>query len=129
MLRLLALISVLISFSALKVQAQNLKDDSVKNIAIADAKKFRLDKADLKIFKHNRHNSNSDYFKPAKANVTDTTLLRDSVYVKAYRQKAWKRTRNRRTLWHYAWVTEAVYGGAYIVLLVGVLLSNPENVR
>ncbi len=129
MLRLLALTIVLLSFSTLKVQAQNLRDDSVKNIAITDAKKFRLDKADFKMFKRNRRNFNSDYFKPAKADVSDTTLLRDSVYAKAFRQKAWKRTRTRRTVWHYAWVTEAVYGGAYIVLLAGVLLTNPENVR
>lgn len=44
MLKCLALTLVLLSLLALKTQAQNLGDDSIKKIAVADARKFRLDK-------------------------------------------------------------------------------------
>jgi len=57
----------------------------------------------------------SDFFKPIPSAVSDTTLLRDSVYVTAYREEAWKRTRSRRTFGHYAIIGGSVIGGASVI--------------
>ena len=122
-------IVILLSLLALKAQAQNLREDSIKKIAITDAKKFKLDKADLRVFRRNRSNLASDYFKPVRAAVSDTALLKDSVYVKAYREKAWNRTRHRRTVWHYAWMTEAIVGGAEVVALISFLIIHANHGR
>jgi hypothetical protein len=150
---------VLFGLLALNARAQNLHEDSVKKIAIADARKFKLDKARLVIFRNNARQLErdyfnpiqrpglhlpgwrpaagvnredmpgrggfkayrrsreltSDFFKPVPLAVSDTALLRDSVYVKTYREEAWKRTRRRRTFGHYALVTGAVVGSATVI--------------
>ncbi|MDB5135690.1 MAG: hypothetical protein JWP37_2293 [Mucilaginibacter sp.] len=130
MLKVLIIGVLLVSFSALKGEAQTLGADSVTKAAFADARSFRLDKQDMKRFRKDRKNSHSDFFKPVKANMRDTALLKDSVYVTAYRQAAYNKTRKRRTAWHYAWVTAAVYDGIFLVLPLTVILSgNTANLR
>jgi len=164
---------VLLGLLALKARAQNPHEDSVKKIALADARKFKLDKARLTIFRNNarqmerdyfdpvkrpglhlpgwrpdeaatrpgtpgrggfkvyRRNRElaSDYFKPVPSAVSDTTLLKDSVYVKTYREEAWKRTRRRRTFGHYAWVSSAVIGGAEIIAVFVFLVDRAGRVK
>jgi len=66
MRKYLSFTAVLLSLLALKARAQTLRDDSVKNIAIADAKKFKLDKARLTIFRQNAHQMERDYFEPMR---------------------------------------------------------------
>ncbi|WP_426670907.1 hypothetical protein ACPPVU_06670 [Mucilaginibacter sp. McL0603] len=147
---------VLLSLLTLETRAQNLHDDSIKKIAIADARKFKLDKARLTTFRQSHHNLEfayferyrsdagaprfgqrkngfsaymrsreltSDYFKPVASAVSDTTLLTDSVYVKAYREKAWQRTRHRRTAGHYVLIAGIVDAGAAVIVLWAYIIS------
>lgn len=162
----LTLALILLSLSVLKTRALPLTigtphDDSVKKIAVADARKFKLDKERLTIFRKNarqmardyyfpggrrpgpvlpgwrpdkaftqrgrpvdhdgfpayrrQRELASDFFKPIPSAVSDTTLLRDSVYVTAYREEAWKRTRRRRTFGHYAIIGGSVLGGVTVM--------------
>ena len=170
MRKTLTFITVLLSLLALNTLAQTLHEDSVKKIALTDAKKFKLDKERLSIFRKNarqmardyyfpgagpgmlrpswrpmkiagqrgrpvdhdgfpayrrQRELASDFFKPIPSAVSDTTLLRDSVYVTAYREEAWKRTRARRTFGHYAIIGGSVVGGAsaiagFVVLMVAL---------
>lgn len=153
---------LLLTLLALNARAQTLNNDSVKKIALTDAKKFKLDKARLTLFRNNAHQLErdyfepmrpglsprlrppggpsgdtgslrrtsdrtgfktyrrnrelaSDYFKPDSAAVSNPALLKDSAYVKTYREEAWRRTRKRRTFGHYAWVSAAVMGGAEVI--------------
>ncbi|MBS1519590.1 MAG: hypothetical protein JST50_01235 [Bacteroidetes bacterium] len=120
---------------------------------MADARKFKLDRARLKKFRQNRHNlareyfalggsepggfSNyrrnrelaSDYFKPVASAVSDTALLNDSVYVKAYREKAWRRTRHRRTAGHYVWVSGTALAGAEVIAIWAYVISISSHVK
>ena len=66
-----------------------------------DAHKFKLSKADLKIFRQNRKNSTSDFFKPTVATTSNPVLLQDSSYVKAYRDEAYHKALGQRTTAHY----------------------------
>ena len=111
-----------LSVSALKAKSPPV--DSLVKIAQSDAKKFRLNKADMKKFRKDRRNSNSDFFKPAKNSVSDTTLLADSVYVKAYRMAAYNKTRKRRTVWHGVWIGAIVADAAAGVAIMGVFISR-----
>ena len=162
MLKCLTLTLVLLSLLALKTRAQNLRDDSIKKIAVADAGKFKLDKASLKKFRQNRRNLaleyfelggsdadapgfkrpgggfsiyrrnrelESDYFKPIASAVSDTALLKDSVYVAAYREKAWQPTRHRRTVAHYAWMTGTVVAGATVIAAWVYVISISSHVK
>ncbi|OKS89562.1 hypothetical protein [Mucilaginibacter polytrichastri] len=65
----------------------------------------------------------SDYFKPNNVTTRDTALLRDSIYVKAFRDAAYQRTTARRTAGHYI----AIFGGvaAGVALIIGfVIIAN-----
>lgn len=66
-----------------------------------DAHGFRLNKADLKLFRQNRKNSTSDLFKPTAATTANAAMLQDSVYVKAYRAEAYHNALGQRTTAHY----------------------------
>jgi len=107
--------------SALTAKSQQA--DSLVEIAQSDAKKFRLNKADMKKFRKDKRNSNSDFFKPAKNSVSDTILLTDSVYVKAYRMAAYKKTRKRRTAWHGVWIG-AIADAAVGIGVMAVYISS-----
>jgi hypothetical protein len=111
---------LLLLFGSACLRAQSTHQDSVAKIAHADAKKFKLDDAKLKIFRRDKSNSTSDFFKPAADYnyVTDARLLRDSTYVKAYRQAAYTSTRKRRTLGHYFLIA------APIVLVVAFIIAG-----
>ena len=66
-----------------------------------DAHGFKLSKADLKIFRQNRKNSTSDFFKPTTTSTANAAMLQDSVYVKAYRAEAYHNALGQRTTAHY----------------------------
>lgn len=153
---------VFLTLLTIETRAQNLHDDSIKKIAFADARKFKLDKARLKTFRKNSRNLEleyyalgrshagalssghrktgfsdyrhsreltSDYFKPVASAVSDTALLRDSAYVNAYREKAWQRTRHRRSVGHYVWVTGVVMAGAEFIALWVYIFSIASHVK
>ena len=66
-----------------------------------DAHGFKLGKADLKIFRQNKKNNTSDFFKPTAATTSNAALLQDSVYVKAFRDEAYHKALGQRTTAHY----------------------------
>jgi hypothetical protein len=101
--------------------AQSLSKDSLIKAAYADAKGFRLNRQDFKTFRKSRSNSYSDLFKPTKANVGDTTLLADSVYVNAFRNAAYGKTLKRRTTGHYFLMGGVIYVAITVVATVVLL--------
>ena len=122
MIKLLSITLLLAYITTSATKAQTTGTDSLVNIARADAKNFRLNDADFKQFRKNRHNSGSDYFKPVAANVSHSALLNDSVYVAAYRQAAYAKTRHRHTVGHYV-----LWGGAAIAVVVLVSAAAANN--
>jgi hypothetical protein len=108
----LGLIVILsISFAPVKLFAQTINRDSlrreafardsikqdsiaeaikIRNLARWDSRKQRLNTAETIRFKADDKNSHSDLFKPRKQFVSDTSLLLDSVYVKAFRKAAYE---------------------------------------
>lgn len=66
-----------------------------------DAHKFKLSKADLKIFRQNRKNATSDFFKPTAATTANAAMLQDSAYVKAFRDEAYHKALGQHTTAHY----------------------------
>jgi len=113
MIKLFTITLLLVCITAFTSKARAAGTDSVTSIAKADAKNFRLNAEDFKKFRKNRRNSSSDYFKPSAANVSNSALLNDSVYVQAYRYAAYTKTRHRRTAGHYI-----LLGGAALTVVV-----------
>ena len=107
---------------ALHVHAQVLNKDSVVKIAYTDAQKFKMGNEDLKRFRRNKYNANSDLFKPATAAVSDSALLADSAYVTAYRIAAYDRTVKRRTTGHKLLVGGGIYVAATVLAAFITLL-------
>nr|WP_294948459.1 hypothetical protein [uncultured Mucilaginibacter sp.] len=102
------------------INAQSEPDSlAIVKIVKADLKNFKLDKQLWKDFKARQFGVTSDHFKPVKAGVSDSTLLNDSVYVKAYRAGAAKKTSKRHTTAHYFLFA----GGASIIVLAVVVLT------
>ncbi|MDO3628608.1 hypothetical protein [Mucilaginibacter sp. BT774] len=113
MIKLFCITVLLAGITALAAGAQTTAADSLVRIAQGDAKNFRLNAADFKKFRKNRGNSGSDYFKPVPANVSNSALLNDSVYVMAYRQAAYAKTHHRHSAGHYI-----LWGGVGLTVVV-----------
>jgi len=99
---------ILLTFFTGRLLAETPGNDGMQadtTIAVKQAEKdahnFRLSKANLKIFRRNRKNSTSDFFKPTVASTANTAMLQDSVYVKAYRAEAYHQALGQRTTAHY----------------------------
>lgn len=93
------------------VSAQSLPNDDLEMIARRDVKTFKLTEADLKLFRRGKSHRTSDYFKPTLSNVSDPALLKDSTYVKMYRNFAYSKTSNRKGAGEYM-----IIAGAIVVL-------------
>jgi hypothetical protein len=117
----LLIISLIIVLSFEGLCAQPLRKDSLIKAARADAGNFKLNRKDFKSFRKTRSNSYSDLFKPTKANVSDTTLLTDSVYVNAFRNAAYSKTLKRRTTGHYFLMGGLIYVAITVVATVVLL--------
>ena len=122
MIKLFCITLLLAGITASAAKAQTAGTDSLIRIARADAKNFRLNDQDFKQFRKNRGNSGSDYFKPVAANVSNSALLQDSVYVMAYRQAAYAKTHHRHTAGHYV-----LWGGAAVAVVVLVAAAAANN--
>jgi hypothetical protein len=70
--------------------------DPVKDIAQKDAQRFNLSPATLAKFKSEHFPAASDYFKPAAADASDPAMLKDSVYVQAFRAEAYTRAKDQK---------------------------------
>ena len=111
-LKLYLVIPFIIGITPVKLFSQNINRDSLRKAAFSrdsirqdsivekdkikanarwDARKQKLNPIQLQLFKVDKKNSTSDFFKPQKKFVSDTALLSDSVYVKAFRQAAYER--------------------------------------
>jgi len=138
MKKILIVSMLLVVCSAVSLFAQDIKRDSIIKIAMADAENFELNKKDMEKFRIDRRDQllgmhdpskmfdrnyreqvrtqkvdyTSDYFKPTKAMVSDSTLLTDSVYVKAFRDAAYNKTLKKRTAGHYI----AIFGSIAVVV-------------
>ncbi len=110
--------------------AQDKKTDSTvlkAKFAISDAKHFKLDKQVWKAYRKHGINYTSDYFKPTTINTAHSELLTDSVYVKAFREAAYKKTTRKRTFGHYVLVGGGIYVAAIVVggvvAIIGIALG------
>ena len=99
---------ILLTFFTGSLLAETTDNDALRSDTSAavkqaqrDAHKFKLSKADLKIFRQNRKNSTSDFFKPTTATTSNAALLQDSAYVKAYRDEAYHKALGQHTTAHY----------------------------
>jgi hypothetical protein len=95
--------------------------DSIKQVARADAKRFRLDDTVWKKY-HKTLPYTSDYFKPQSTTVNNPALLNDSVYLDAYRHEAVKRNKKRQTPLHYMVVGAGIAAGALLVFTAVVYI-------
>ncbi len=121
-MKLLSVLVLIFLTSISFLFAQSVKTDSTvfkTKIATEDAKHFKLDK---QIWQANRKagfDPTSDYFKPNTTNAAHPEWLTDSVYVKAYRNAAYRKNLKRRTTGHYF----LVGGGIYVAALgVGLII-------
>ena len=119
---ILLLCYLLCTFGTLK--AQVMSADSIKIIAQKDVQKFKLDKSDLKTFRKQGKNSNSDFFKPTTKSVSNATLLNDSVYVATYRALAYKKTKRRKTVAHYILIGGIVYAVVVAIITIPVAVTH-----
>lgn len=108
---------------------QTEKDRAVTKAAKKDARYFKLDKQLWKQFKHKQFAPTSDYFKPNTSDVSDTSLLKDSTYVQAYRIRAYKSTLHRHTAGHYLLVYGGITIGALILTfsIIVIAITNDSN--
>jgi multisubunit Na+/H+ antiporter MnhC subunit len=70
--------------------------NATEQLARRDAKKFSFSIAGLKRFKAMHYSNTSDYFKPTAQTASDTVLLKDSDYVKTFRNEAFYNSLKRR---------------------------------
>jgi hypothetical protein len=96
--------------------------DTITAIAKRNAKNFKLDDITWKVTRQQKPAETSDYFKPDKIYVKDTTLLRDSAYVTAFRHYAYKQNKRRRTAGHHILVGVEIAAGLAVVALIAIII-------
>lgn len=122
--------SLFIFFAILVVSgsaAQTISHDSLMvEIANTDVKTFKLNGNKLKQFRVHHFSPSSDYFKPTPVNTSDTSLLKDSTYIKAFKQAAYNKTLHRRTTGHYVLIIGSIAIGVTLIIaaITGSALSN-----
>ncbi len=109
--------------STFELFAQETVVDSIKlktKTATEHAKRFKLDKQTWKVYRKHGINYTSDHFKPNTVNSAHPEWLTDSVYVKTFREAAYKKTIRRSLIRHYI-VTEAKHE-VIVTIGIGVIL-------
>jgi len=96
--------------------------DSIINVAQRDAKTFKLSRAGLAVFKKGGTNYGGDIFKPNATTTADTTLLRDSVYVKTFKETAYNKYKRNQYSTRYT-----LFNGLFIAALTGVMVIVALN--
>ncbi|MCX2575401.1 hypothetical protein [Pedobacter sandarakinus] len=102
------------------VFSQIQRNTKLENIVRTDVADFKLSKADLKLYRKGRTGRTSDYFKPKAADVSDTSLLADSAYVKMYRNIAYNKTSLRKGFVEY--LTLSAAAALFTVITVVIAL-------
>jgi len=126
---LLSLITALlfVHFTTGSLFAQSSHRDSIINRATAEGRKLRLDSTEWQRFKADKKNYSSDLFKPVPALVSDTSLLRDSAYAKAFRHAAYEKALHRRTAGHYILIGGAIVSVVAIIFVLRSVGTNESN--
>lgn len=113
---------LIIGCFSIGLKAQTTQKDSLIKIAKTDVRKlFWLKRPELTTFRRYRYTSSSDFFKPNELNVSNPMLLKDLVYVNAYRINAYNSTKKRRTTGHYFLIGGISFVGAVVALTVGLM--------
>ena len=111
------LFTSLIMIAAFGINAQTISRDSAMfEIANADAKNFKLDGNAMGQFRARHFPNTSDHFKPTALMVSDTSLLKDSAYVKAFKMAAYQKTLHRRTTGHHVLIAGSILVVALLVI-------------
>jgi hypothetical protein len=109
---------IFITIAAFSTNAQTIsRDSAMAERANTDVKGFKLDANTFKQFKARHFAYTSDHFKPTGSIASDTSLLKDSAYVKAFKMAAYKKTLHRRTTGHYVLIVGS------IVVVVGLIFA------
>lgn len=129
-MKMLKFIFLFLIFIAAKVsQGQILDQDSLNksNAAKSDAEFFKLKPQQLKMFRKNAFQANSDYFKPTLEYTSNVSLINDSVYVSVFKTKAFQKAllQKKRTLGHKILVGVGIYYGFSLVVTVALILTLP----
>ena len=103
--------------------------DSTTKAAKRDAKNFRLSDSLWKLSRQYHFPAASDYFKPGKTDVKDIALLNDSVYVRAFRQYAYKQNKRRRTAGHHILVGVEIAAGIAAAALIAIIIFIAPNME
>ncbi|HZY36226.1 MAG TPA: hypothetical protein VFE53_06235 [Mucilaginibacter sp.] len=144
----------LLCFTGGQVCAQKVNRDSLRRIAFVrdsimhdsladiariitvaktDGRRLHLSTAQRQKFNADNKNAGSDLFKPALSTVSDTLMLSDSVYAKAFRAAAYKKAfgYRKRTAGHYILVggiAAASAVAAFFVIGVSLWLAGGAHV-
>jgi hypothetical protein len=111
------LFTSLLMIAAFGTNAQTVSRDSAMfEIASADTKNFKLDQNAMGQFRAHHFPNTSDHFKPTASTVSDTSLLKDSAYVKAFKMAAYKKTLHRRTTGHHVLIAGSILVVALLAL-------------
>jgi hypothetical protein len=120
------LFTSLLMIAAFGTNAQTISRDSAMfEIANADAKNFKLDRNTMGKFRERHFPNTSDHFKPTATMVSDTSLLKDSAYVKAFKMAAYQKTLHRRTTGHHVLIIGSI--AVAVVVIVGVIALGSWN--
>jgi hypothetical protein len=136
----------LLCFTGGQVCAQKVNSDSLRRMAFVrdsimqdslsvvartitmaktDGRRLRLTTAERQKFNNDKKNAGSDLFKPALSTVSDTLMLSDSVYAKAFRLAAYKKAfaYRKRTTGHYILVGGIVAASAVAAVLIVAVIA------
>jgi hypothetical protein len=102
------------------------RDSAMAESANADTKNFKLDQNTMGQFRARHFPNTSDHFKPTASMVSDTSLLKDSAYVKAFKMAAYQKTLHLRTTGHHVLIAGSILVVAVVVLgyIFGSGLAN-----
>jgi hypothetical protein len=144
---------LLICFASFNLTAQSINRDSLKRIAFTrdsiiqdsladvariitmaktDGRRLHLITPQRQKFIADKKNAGSDLFKPTLSTVSDTLMLNDSVYAKAFRMAAYKKAfgYRKRTAGHYVLVSGIVAASAvaaFFVIGISIWLAGGAN--
>lgn len=100
--------------------------DSMVRAAKANTRKFRLPDSTWKKYRRQLP-STSDHFKPVESEIKDISLIRDSVFVNAYRQQAFKKNKHRRSAGHYIFLGGSAVAVSFAALAIYIaIIFNTE---
>jgi hypothetical protein len=91
------------------VKTKPVYDKNIQMAAVRDARTFKLETEQKKDLKQGLLTKNSDYFKPSPLYCSDPQMLHDSVYVREFREAAYRRAG------HHS-------GGRVVLIAAGVLV-------